>query len=144
LAELDRYQKAGLEKASRFIETARNCLRESDFESSVSRAYYSVFHTLSALKLDAGGQVIQYPIPSPRVSHDELRRRTVLWNQASTRLSAAGSLERGRGDFGRSLEALSSWRREADYQSGLTSPERAANSVRFAESILTVVKEALS
>ena len=110
------------------------CLQEGDYESCVSRAYYSVYHALTALLLMEGVQV----------SHDELRRRAINWNRSNTRLTDAGTLERGSGGLGRSLETLRRWRGEADYQFGLTYGERARNSIEFADRVLRVVKEVLS
>lgn len=133
MAEPDEYQKAGLEKADRYVETARNCLRESDFESSVSRAYYAVYHAIHAL-LDP---------KKPIGSHVELIRECVKWNRTYTRLERVGNLT-GNDRLESSLRRLHRWRNDADYAVGFTTRDRAQRALSFSERFLTAVKEAVA
>ena len=121
-----------LAKAEQFLGTARMVIESEDHESSVSRAYYAVFHAIRAL-LDLG---------EPPESHPQIIDRCVRWNTTHTRLSAAGML-RGHKNLRSSLEALHRWRNQADYWVGLTSEERAKDAVDYARRFLAVVKEGL-
>lgn len=108
------------------------CLREADYDSSISRAFYAVFHSLNAL-LDI----------EEEISHPELIRQAIQWNRSHTQLRRAGALDRRHTDLGDSLEGIRRWRTEADYDLEAGTIERAQNSARFAEQMLQVVKEVL-
>ncbi len=133
MAEPNQRQRARLEKAERFLRTAQQALRDGDYESCVSRAYYAVFHAVHAL-LD---------LDEPIRSHVELIRRCVEWNRRYTRLNTVGYL-RGRTDLRSSLLALHRLRRDADYELGATSRQSAQDALEFAGRVLAVVKEVVS
>lgn len=124
-------------KAERFIETARLALRGADYESCVSRAYYALFHSMCALVLDEQDELKQ-------ISHEELIRQVIRWNNVRTRLREVGNLDSRHSSLNRSLTGLLRWRNEADYELETATIERARSSVQFVEQLLRVTKEVLS
>ena len=133
MAELNQRQRARLEKAERFLRTARQALRDGDYESCVSRGYYAVFHAIHAL-LDREESIR---------SHVELIRRSVEWNRTYTQLERVGNLE-GNDRLESSLRKLHRWRNDADYAVGLTTRDRAQRALSFSEQFQTAVKEAVA
>lgn len=123
-------QRARLEKAERFLRTARLALREGDHETSVSRAYYSVFHGIHAL-LGAAETIGR---------HETAIDAGVQWNRRYTRLNALGFLDNQHRDLKKSLDELYRWRNEADYQLGATDRRRAQRAVDFARRMLEAVR----
>ncbi|MSQ15029.1 MAG: HEPN domain-containing protein [Dehalococcoidia bacterium] len=136
MAEPTVNQRARIEKAERFLSTARLLLRERDYESCVSRAYYALFHAACALVLDE-----QFELR--RVSHVEIIRQVIRWNNARTRLRSVGSLGSRDTNLNQSLTVLLRWRNEADYELGTANAERAQDCVRFAEQMLQAIKEVI-
>lgn len=130
---LRRVLQERLEKAERFLRTAQRALRDGDYESAVSRAYYAVFHSIHALLNE----------PETRENHPEVIRRCVQSNRTYTQLNTAGNLE-GREDLNGSLRGLHRWRNEADYQLGMTNRHRAQIALEWARHIVGVIKEVVS
>ncbi|GEM_PF-5550162 len=92
-----------LEKAERFLKTAELAFRNADYESSVSRAYYGVVHSIVALLPileNADGSLPSHPV---------MINQCVEWNKRYTRLNPVGLLKSHK-DLRSSLAGLKRWR----------------------------------
>ena len=130
MAEHGTAQSAHLEKADRFLQASNRALRAADYETAVSRAYYTVFHAIRALV--SGLENVK--------SHRQVIDRCVQWNNRYTRLNGVANLFRYK-SLQASLEGLYAWRLVADYDIEGVDTERAQEAVVYAHRFLARIKE---
>ena len=104
-----------LQKAERFMTAAQRALEAGDFETAVSRAYYSAYHALIALLEAKGG------IKRRRWDHDQVRF------EFRARFASRGYLFASRD--AEDMDKLYENRLEADYGRAIFSARRVASSI---------------
>lgn len=114
-----------LAKAQRYLRSAELLIRDSDYESAVSRAYYGVFHAAKALLMVYDRQVLN-------MGAREDRRYT--WFQAIRLL-------RKTRDLNRSLTTLHARREDADYEVAEITSAMAPESLIFARAFINRTEE---
>ena len=128
--------KEHLEKAERFLATARLAQQARDFDSCASRAAYALHHACIALLLHNGMSETSSEASKPKIQTDF----ATLAAQRYPLLNRFRFVEKSKG-LRQSLSDVSSLRNDADYRVPGVSRGRASAALEFARRVVGVVKE---
>jgi len=130
MAALDR-----LVKAQRYLRSAELLMRDGDYESAVSRAYYGVLHAAKALLITYGRSEVE-----GWKTHLQVLNTCAHENRRYTWFQGIQPLRRSR-DLQRSLPALHTQRDDADYDTGKITSAGAREAIRFVRAFIRRAEE---